>query len=93
MAKTSAPAFQPSRRKVFDAPGLPEPSAVTSTPRRRATRVALGKVPSRYATGTRSATSTPVFIARPFNCHGGRAALRRGNERSAVGLAVAKNEC
>ena len=31
-AKTRAPAFQPRRREMFDAPGLPEPSAVTSTP-------------------------------------------------------------
>ena len=47
MANTSAPYFQPRRRKVFDAPGFPDPSLVTSTPLRRATTAALGNVPSR----------------------------------------------
>ena len=31
-ANTSTPAFHPSSRKVFDAPGFPDPAAVTSTP-------------------------------------------------------------
>ena len=43
------PAFQPSSRTTLDAPGLPEPSVVTSTPPRRATSSALGNVPRRYA--------------------------------------------
>src|SRR5581483_2529022 len=52
-ASTSSPHFQPMRRKMFEAPGLREPSWWTSNPPWRATRSALGKLPSRYPTGMR----------------------------------------
>ena len=45
--KTSAPLRQPSALVTLEAPGLPEPIAVMSTPEARATSAALGKVPSR----------------------------------------------
>ena len=47
---TTRPYFQPSRRTTLDGPGLPEPSAVTSTPPRFATMSALGMVPKKYET-------------------------------------------
>src|SRR6266540_3768434 len=62
--KTMSPAFQPARRYTFEAPGFPEPSAMTSCPVARATSAAVGKVPRRYARGTRSRTPvTPVALA------------------------------
>ena len=42
-SSTTKPAFHPSMRVTFDAPGFPEPSCVTSLPARRATMVALGE--------------------------------------------------
>src|SRR6266536_649797 len=62
--KTMSPAFQPARRYTFEAPGFREPSAMTSCPVARATSVAVGNVPRRYARGTRSRTPvTPVGLA------------------------------
>src|SRR6266508_2553803 len=62
--KTMSPAFQPARRYTFEAPGFPEPSAMTSCPVARATSAAVGKVPRKYARGTRSRTPvTPVALA------------------------------
>ena len=49
-------------------PGCPTPRAVTSCPSARATRIALGNVPSRYATGRGAARRTaPIrrFTASP----------------------------
>lgn len=42
---TMSPARQPSMRLTFEAPGLPEPSAVTSCPPALPTMTAVGKVP------------------------------------------------
>ena len=67
-AKTTAPAFHPSSRNVFEAPGFPEPWAVMSTPLRRAISSALGNVPTMYATGIRSSTIARSDI-RPILRH------------------------
>ena len=44
---TTRPHFQPMIRATLEAPGLPEPSVVTSCPPARATSIAVGNVPSR----------------------------------------------
>src|SRR5450631_4387086 len=61
-SNTTSPAFHPRRRKTFDAPGFPDPSCRTSRPWVRAISPALGKLPTRYATGTRHATRITAGI-------------------------------
>jgi hypothetical protein len=76
--RAGSPTEQPER---VGSAGFPEPAAVTSTPLRRATNAALGKVPRRYAIGVRSATRASSDIPAILCRQSATRRVGRGNHR------------